>query len=190
MSGVLRRRWNELRGADAAVPAEIPDRATIFVTVGTELPFDRLVRAVDDWAGQTGRAADVFAQIGRTEYVPANIGWTPMIEGPAFRRLFDGADLVVAHAGMGTILAALEVQQPLIVVPRRAALGEHRNDHQLATVERLSRLGLVHVAADEAELVERLDEDRPLTPCGPLESGASGALIAAIRTVIEDGWPS
>ena len=41
----------------------------ILVTVGTDLPFDRMVRVVDDWAGETGRR-DVFAQIGEG-------GWEP-----------------------------------------------------------------------------------------------------------------
>lgn len=35
------------------------------------------------------------------------------------------ADLLVAHAGMGSICST-----PLIVVPCRAALGETRNDHR------------------------------------------------------------
>ncbi len=37
----------------------------IFVTVGEQLPFDRLVRAVDEWAAASGK--EVFAQIGNSE---------------------------------------------------------------------------------------------------------------------------
>ncbi len=56
------------------------------------------------------------------------------------------ATAIVAHAGMGTILTALEMGKPLLVMPRRAALGEHRNDHQLATASRFAELGRVKVA--------------------------------------------
>ena len=35
----------------------------IFVTVGTQLAFDRMIKAVDEWAGARGRT-DVFAQVG------------------------------------------------------------------------------------------------------------------------------
>ena len=54
------------------------------------------------------------------------------------------ADAIIAHAGMGTILTALEMGKPLLVMPRRAELGEHRNDHQLATAMRFADLGGRH----------------------------------------------
>ena len=41
----------------------------IFVAVGTQLPFDRLIAAVDAWAGRTGRQ-DVLAQIGPSKLCP------------------------------------------------------------------------------------------------------------------------
>ena len=68
------------------------------------------------------------------------------------------ADAIVAHAGMGTILTALELGKPLLVLPRRASLGEHRNEHQLATARRFADTGRLAVAFDESELAQRLDE--------------------------------
>jgi len=128
----------------------------IFVTVGTQLAFDRLIAAVDDWVGrEPGRAA--FAQIGPGEYVPRNMEHARFVAPDECRRRMQAADAIVAHAGMGTILGALELGCPLLVMPRQAALGEHRNDHQLATARRLSELGNLHVAADEAELALALD---------------------------------
>jgi len=162
----------------------IPLRTSIFVTVGTELPFDRLIRAVDQWAGEHGRGSEVFAQIGHTQYVPEHIGWSPMIEGELFRQLFAHADLVIAHAGMGTILAALEGSHPLIVVPRCARFGEHRNDHQLATVARLAERELVDVARDEVELIEWLDRGVHCATRRHLGPSADPRLIAAARSVI------
>ena len=44
----------------------------IFVTVGTQGPFDRLVRAVDKWAGMRARA-DIFAQTGPSDYQSEHI---------------------------------------------------------------------------------------------------------------------
>jgi UDP-N-acetylglucosamine transferase subunit ALG13 len=40
---------------------------------------------------------------------------------------------IVSHAGIGSVLTAMEHGKPLVVMPRRADLREHRNDHQLAT---------------------------------------------------------
>lgn len=128
----------------------------IFVTVGTQLPFDRLVRSIDEWAGRSGRS-DVFAQIGDTEFRPSHIQWAPFLSpGETAKRISD-ANVIVAHAGMGTIIAGLEAAKPIIVFPRRADLGEHRNDHQLATARRFGERGLVRVATESDDLSQLLD---------------------------------
>ena len=118
----------------------------IFVTVGTQLPFDRLIAAVDAWAGETG-VGDVFAQIGPTAYVPRHIEFAQFIPPAECAQRMREADAIVAHAGMGTILNALQLGKPLLVMPRRASLGEHRNEHQSATARRFEELGSVAVAA-------------------------------------------
>jgi len=129
----------------------------IFVTVGAQMPFDRLVRAVDAWAS-IGSRERVLAQIGRGEYRPKHLEYVAFLDPPAFRETLAKAHAVVAHAGMGTIITALELRKPILVMPRRGDLGETRNDHQLATARRLHALGLVEVALNEAELCSRLDE--------------------------------
>lgn len=160
----------------------------IFVTVGTDGPFDRLVGTVDQWAARTGYA-DVFAQIGTSTMRPGFIRFTHYLEPTEFTRCFASASLVVSHAGMGTILTALQHQKPLLVMPRRAALGEQRNDHQLATARRLQALGKVTVAFDEAELVALLGSGAAPVTRDPLGPFAQPELIAALRGFIsgDDG---
>ncbi len=155
----------------------------IFVTVGTDLPFNRLVRVVDEWAGAHQRS-DVFAQIGETDWRPAHIGWSKFIQPPEFTRRFSEADVVVAHAGMGTILSALQFEKPILVMPRRATLGEQRNEHQLATARRLSELGKVNVAMDETELRSMLDRLGDLRPREKIGAYASDSLVSALREFI------
>ena len=46
----------------------------------------------------------------------------------------------------------MRLQKPLIVFPRIAKLGEHRNEHQLATAQKMQEFGYVYVARDEEEL--------------------------------------
>src|ERR671918_56534 len=88
------------------------ERAVIFVTVGSDEPFDRLIQAVDNWAGQVGRQ-DVFAQIGRSRVRPRYIESTAFLDPPTFGVRLRSADVVVSHAGMGTILTALSYTKPL-----------------------------------------------------------------------------
>jgi UDP-N-acetylglucosamine transferase subunit ALG13 len=127
----------------------------IFLTVGTQLPFDRLVGAVDRWAGQNGAA--MFAQIGPGGRAPRHAGHRELLDPQECSRRIAAADVVVAHAGVGTILAALQAGRPVLVVPRRARLGEHRNDHQLATARRLGALEGVTVVEDEQHVGTALD---------------------------------
>ena len=137
----------------AAVPRVNP---VIFVTVGGQLPFDRLVRAVDQWAFQEGRT-DVFAQIGESSKPPTHIEWQRFLAPPDFQSKAREAEVIIAHAGMGSILTALEFGKPIVLMPRRKHLGEHRNDHQWATVKHLSQdVGIV-VAEDEDALIAELD---------------------------------
>jgi UDP-N-acetylglucosamine transferase subunit ALG13 len=127
----------------------------IFVTVGGQLPFDRLVHAVDQWATQQQRA-DVFAQIGKSTSPPKHIQWQRFLSPPDFQSKAREAQVIIAHAGMGSILTALEFGKPIVLMPRRAHLGEHRNDHQWATVQHLSKDVGVVVATDEDELLDQL----------------------------------
>jgi len=155
----------------------------IFVTVGAQMPFDRLVRGVDDWAGSHARE-DVFAQIGTTEYQPRAIEWSAFLDPPAFRERIERAAVIVAHAGMGSILTALQCGKPILVMPRRGDLRETRNDHQVATAERFKALGRVSVAMDESELPGRLDELHALAATDPISPHASPELLGALKRFI------
>ncbi|RKY22064.1 MAG: glucuronosyltransferase [Planctomycetota bacterium] len=155
----------------------------IFVTVGAQMPFNRLIRAVDAWAGRTGRQ-DLFAQIGSGEYKPKHMKWTRFIKPGKFRQLFQDADAIVAHAGTGTILTALELGKPILVMPRRGDLQETRNDHQVATAKRFEEQGRVAVAYDEHSLILKLDELACLKPSNRIGTQASPELLERLRTFI------
>jgi UDP-N-acetylglucosamine transferase subunit ALG13 len=131
----------------------------IFLTVGFQMPFDRLVRAVDEWCSERGRN-DVFGQIadpGPGGYRPQHFEWLSFLEPDQIRTRFEEADLVVAHAGMGSIISALTMAKPILVMPRRAAFSETRNDHQVATAEHLGMRPGIQVALTEAEVGPELD---------------------------------
>jgi len=127
----------------------------IFVTVGEQLPFDRLLRIIDSCALEMGQK--IFAQIGDSMWQSENFEYKKFLNPDEFNEKFDQADLIIAHAGMGTIITALEKGKPIIVLPRKSSLGEHRNDHQFATAQRFLRLDYISVAFDDEELKEMLN---------------------------------
>jgi UDP-N-acetylglucosamine transferase subunit ALG13 len=126
------------------------------------MPFDRLVHAVDEWARHA--PGQVFAQIGLSDLRPKHMQWIRFLAPDSFLSRVRAAELLVAHAGMGSIITALEYGKPILVMPRRGDLGETRNDHQVATAQRFSGVGLVEVAFDEQELAARLDRLVSLPP--------------------------
>ena len=155
----------------------------IFLTVGTDQPFDRMVKIVDAWAAERGRT-DLFAQIGDGGWQPRAIPFSSMLTPPEFKARFASARVIIAHAGMGTILSALHHGKPILVMPKLASLGEHRNEHQLATARRMMSLGNVTVAFDEAELREKLDHLDAIIPQQKIAPVASGPLIEGLREFI------
>lgn len=154
----------------------------IFITVGTQLGFDRLVEAVDSWMAGAN-AENGFAQIGKGTYEPKQMPWLRSLTAREFRSKVDAATLIVSHAGIGTVLLALEAQKPIIVMPRRAALHEHRNDHQLATAKWLRELTGIVVAEDTTELAEVLGR-ADLTKPNQFRAEASPELLATIKEFI------
>jgi UDP-N-acetylglucosamine transferase subunit ALG13 len=160
----------------------------ILVTVGSQEPFDRLIEAVDEWA-RSRKRSDVFAQIASSKLRPGHIEFTQFIEPSEFTRIMQEARLIVAHAGMGSIISALELGKPIVVMPRRADFRETRNDHQVATAERFGEQDRIIVANDEQDLPAKLDYALTLGDTDRIQAQASPRLLATIRAFLE-GQPN
>jgi UDP-N-acetylglucosamine transferase subunit ALG13 len=156
---------------------------TILVTVGHQLPFDRLVRTVDAWAERTGRR-DVFAQVGHTSYRPRNCQAVEMLTPADLQRRIQEATGIVAHAGIGTIAAALEAKRPLLVLPRLVRFNEVRSDHQIPTAKHFEGKGYLLAAYDEEELMKKLDVLESFRPTKDIPDRASPELIERLRRFI------
>lgn len=151
----------------------------IFVTVGTQLPFDRLVKAVDVWAARSN--ASVFAQVGPSTTRFENIETAPFLTPDETTKRIRTASLIVAHAGMGTIFTCLAARRPLIVLPRSAELGEHRNEHQRATARKLGDRGIVTVAWDVDELASQMNSFGDVEVAPAIGDHAEVTLLDAVR---------
>lgn len=123
----------------------------IFVTVGSLLPFDRLIKAMDAIAAAHPEQA-FFAQIGDGAYEPVNMPSARLISRSDFKAKIGQASVLVAHAGMGSVITAMENGLPVVLLPRRHELGEHNTDHQMATARWLSGRPGVRVCMREDEL--------------------------------------
>ena len=157
----------------------------IFITVGTQLPFDRLIFSVDEFFADKQRSA-VFAQIGPSSKKPQNIESAKFLPPFEAERYFEEADLIIAHAGMGSVLTALKYRKPILVMPRKFSFGEHRNDHQMATAKWLQELSGVFVAWNERELIKLLEKKEQLISGAPISDSAEDRLISFLQETIQN----
>jgi len=136
----------------------------IFLTVGTQFPFDRLVKAIDDACENGLFDEEIFAQIGDSSYQPHNFESISFLE----KRLFDAymrhASCIISHAGIGTITSAIESKKAFLVMPRTKKYGEVVNDHQLGIAEKFGELGHILVAYQKDDLPEKITQLKSFTP--------------------------
>ena len=147
----------------------------IFLTVGTQFPFDRFIRAVDNIFDQGLIDEEIFAQIGETSYKPRNFESVASLEKKVFDERFKKASSVISHAGVGTITVALKNHKPLLVMPRMKRYKEHVNDHQVATAKKFEELGHILAVYDVKDLPNGI---RKLKNFIPRERKASPDAIA------------
>ena len=157
----------------------------IFVTVGTQGPFDRLISAMDDIACDLPHikfVAQVSQGSSRVRHMKAFDFISPM----EFNEHFNSAKLIVSHAGMGTIISAFENNKPILILPKLQKFGEHRNDHQLATAKKLESLKYLHVAYTERDLREKVFTvlNGDLNPLHKVGKYASSELIHSLQYFI------
>jgi UDP-N-acetylglucosamine transferase subunit ALG13 len=156
--------------------------AVIFATVGTQLAFSRLMMALDAIAARHN--LDVLAQTCEPGLQVRAIKAQAHLTPKEFDEAFKAARVVVAHAGIGTILSAKRHGKPLILMPRRASLGEHRNEHQLATVQQMRGRPGIHIAETDADL-EALLLKPDLEAATNAASPSRTALVNFLRDYID-----
>ncbi|MCK5271071.1 MAG: hypothetical protein KAJ52_00790 [Sedimentisphaerales bacterium] len=136
----------------------------IFLTVGTQFPFDRLVKTVDDFVGSNGFDEEILAQIGDSTYQPQNFKAVASLDKHLFDKYLRESSCIISHAGMGTITMSLEHGKPLLVMPRRKIYGEVVNDHQVAIAKKFDELGHVLVVYEIADLPEKIKQLKTFVP--------------------------
>ena len=138
----------------------------IFVAVGTQFSFNRLIQYMDDWAvsSKNDTNEQVIAQISDGDYLPKNIDYERFMSGETYNKNIREASVFVSHAGMGNIISARDQKTPIIVINRQLALGEHRNDHQADGLKWMGKLDGVYTASTQDELYHHLNNINELQP--------------------------
>jgi UDP-N-acetylglucosamine transferase subunit ALG13 len=154
----------------------------ILATVGTQLPFPRFIDLLDEIAGT--HRLEIVAQTCDPAAAPAHLKAVAQLAPVEFDRLVAECTVLVGHAGIGTVLSALKAGKPVILFPRHSSLGEHRNDHQIATAESFRDRDGIYVA-DDREALERYLVTDDLTAAGLRPTARRTALVERLRAFID-----
>ena len=148
----------------------------IFVTCGSSpIGFERLMRALEALP-----ASELNVQHGPVASPPCATGYDYLPFGRVVE-LMQEADLVVSHAGVGSILCALQAGHVPIVFPRLKRHGETVDDHQVELALALAERGAVLVATTPDELRVAV-ESAPRR--GARRTLDGGGLTAAVRAAV------
>lgn len=131
----------------------------IFVTVGTQdVPFDRLLKAVEKQIKNGNIKEEVIVQCGKTKFKSKNMKFINFLEIEEFNKLIKKANLIICHGGVGSILDGLKNNKVVIACPRLAKYKEHNNDHQLEIINKFSNDGYIIPLKDPNKLDIALEQ--------------------------------
>lgn len=152
----------------------------ILVMTGTEVhPFDRLVRAADELQRTGALGEDFFIQLGSSRYEPRHARFERFLPFGEICERIQVASAVVTHAGAGSTLVCIQHGKHPVIVPRRAAMAEHVDEHQLRFAERFGDGRLATAVYEMGELPAAIRTARA-------RSGHRGAALG--RAVALTGW--
>lgn len=158
----------------------------ILVTVGTHSQgFDRLVKAADDLAARIEEP--VVIQRGSAQCRPVHAQSFDFAPGPEMERLAAQARVIISHAAAGSAILALRLGKPLVLVPRRKALSEILDDHQLQLARALAAQGrAVMVTSPSAQSLQAAVD---VASASLAPSPDPARLVAALRQTLAAWQP-
>ena len=158
----------------------------IFVTVGNDFrSFDRLLKKIDQIAPVIPN--EIVMQRGYSRYLPKNTTYFDFVSMKIAIEYLQKSELVVSHAGIGTIILCKGYGIPILILPRRKRYGEHMNDHQMEIAKALEKKESenIYVIYEEKQLEEKiLKVLKNVTKNNPTENIGRRNLIRIIREFI------
>lgn len=153
--------FDPIRRLEGERPAKEP---LLVVTVGTTLPFDRMVASVLELVRRGEIPERIVIQTGVGGLCDPQFECHETLPLDELLARLRKADIVVCHGGTGSLITALREGCRVIAMPRLFDLGEHYDDHQAEITGAFAARGLIEVAQSTEELSEALARARAKTP--------------------------
>lgn len=139
----------------------------LFVVLGTwEAAFARPLIEIEQAARAGLLPKTIIVQSGATPYVSSEMTIVPYFGKDELEKTYEEAELIIAQAGVGSIMLGLRKQKKVISIARLARLDEHIDDHQLEILDVFSKSNYVlpwNGNGDLPEVLTRLRDFQPST---------------------------
>ena len=160
---------------------------TTFVSVGNaRQPFNRLLSSIDDLAAVL--PSPVTVQYGNNKYNNSKYQCIDFLDIDDFNRNISISDLVITHAGAGSIITALTSGKIPVVMPRRKEYGELVDDHQIEFVNELAEKGLIIIAENESALRSSIEKAEKFNKSTKREK--TNTLVKLVSKAVQELLPA
>ena len=133
----------------------------ILVTLGTQKEsFNRLL----DYIEKSNIDDEIIVQAGHTRYESKKMQLFDFISYDDMKKYIEKADLIITHAGTGSILMPLKQGKKIIACPRLQKYGEHVDDHQKQIVEVFKDEGYILELTENIKLDDLIKEMKNFKP--------------------------
>ena len=157
----------------------------ILVLLGTQNnDFHRLLDEIEKNIENGNINDQVIVQAGFTKYKSDKMKIFSMTSKENLEDLIKKADLIITHAGVGSIEMSLEQNKKVIAVPRLRKYGEHVNDHQKEIKGEFNKRGWIVGIDDVSELSSALKKVKKFIP-KKYEKPKSDEIVYIIKTFID-----
>lgn len=160
-----------------------------FVTLGLERkPFSRLLAFVNQAVEGKLLSPDTLVQCGHTVFPSPTFRAVDFLPFGRMLEAIENAELVITHAGVGSILLCLNAGKMPLVVAREGRRGEHVDNHQVEFAEVMAATGKVKAAYNEKDFFSFLCQAKQWSGQLPLAAdlGAESELVKSLKTLLEE----
>lgn len=131
------------------------------VTLGTQhQEFTRLL----DYIEKSDLKGEIIVQAGYTKYESKRMKIFNFISYDEMEKYIDKSDLVITHAGTGSIVMPLKKDKKVIACARLSKFGEHVDDHQVELVDVFYSEGYILKVDEDTSLNEVLKNIKDFKP--------------------------
>ena len=126
---------------------------SIFVSVGNATqPFNRMIEGVLSLSDKLPKP--IYIQHGNTPVLERrdNVIWVKYLSLENFKKYIIKSELLILHAGAGSLIHAIKSGKVPVVMPRKLAYKEHIDDHQMELVQVLGKENRIVIAMEPEDI--------------------------------------